>query len=110
MLSLSQPHHYYQVFLSQSIGAGIGMGLMFLPSVSVPAHYFRKRRSLAMGVVIAGPPLCLYFSSALIIFSSGSSLGGCVYPIMLNNIIERAGFQWAVRYALVENSDYSVYL
>ncbi|KXN82935.1 Riboflavin transporter MCH5 [Leucoagaricus sp. SymC.cos] len=80
MLSLAQSHHYYQYFLAQSIGAGIGMGMMFIPSISVTAHYFRKRRSLAMGIVIAG-----------------SSLGGCIYPIMLNNIFEAAGFGWGIR-------------
>lgn len=57
MLSLARPHHFYQFFLTQSIGAGIGMGLMFVPAISVTAHYFRKKRSLAMGLVIAG--LCL---------------------------------------------------
>lgn len=55
MLSLAQPPHYYQFFLAQGVGAGIGMGLIFVPSLSVCAHYFRKRRSLAMGIIIAGP-------------------------------------------------------
>lgn len=54
MLSLVQPHHYYQNFLAQGVGMGIGMGFMFLPSLTVTSHYFRARRSLAMGVVIAG--------------------------------------------------------
>ena len=54
MLSLAQPHHYYQNFLSQGVGMGIGMGLMFLPSLTVTSHYFRARRSLAMGMVIVG--------------------------------------------------------
>lgn len=54
MLSLAKPHHYYQNFLAQACGMGIGMGLMFLPCLSLASHYFRRRRSLAMGVVIAG--------------------------------------------------------
>lgn len=57
-----------------------------------------------MGVVIAGLRLSTWFSSALIVFFLGSSLGGCIYPIMLNNIIERAGFQWGVRCSLLGNS------
>ncbi|GLB41018.1 putative MFS general substrate transporter [Lyophyllum shimeji] len=73
MLSLVQPHHYYQNFLAQGVGMGIGMGLMFLPSLTVTSHYFRARRSLAMGVVI-----------------SGSSVGGCLYPILLNNVFAKA--------------------
>lgn len=80
MLSLAQPDHYYQNFLSQGVGMGIGMGLMFLPSLTVTSHYFRARRSLAMGVVIAG-----------------SSLGGCLYPILLNNVFSKTGFAVGVR-------------
>ncbi|PFH48581.1 hypothetical protein AMATHDRAFT_65048 [Amanita thiersii Skay4041] len=83
MLSLVKPQHYYQNFLAQGVGMGIGMGLMFLPAITIVSHWFRARRSLAMGLVV-----------------SGSSLGGCLYPIMLNNIFrssETVGFPWAVR-------------
>jgi len=54
MLSLAKPHQYYQIFLAQGIGMGIGMGLLFLPAISVTSHYFRRRRAAAMGVVLAG--------------------------------------------------------
>jgi MFS family permease len=54
MLSLVQPHHYYQNFLAQGVGMGLGMGFMFLPALAVTSHYFRARRALAMGIVIAG--------------------------------------------------------
>ncbi|KAJ3509211.1 hypothetical protein NLJ89_g5344 [Agrocybe chaxingu] len=81
MLSLAEPHHYYQYVLSQGIGMGLGMGLMFLPSLTITSHYFRLKRSIAMGIVVAG-----------------SSIGGVVYPILLNNVFERAGgFRWGVR-------------
>jgi len=81
MLSLVQPHHYYQNFLAQGVGMGVGMGLLFLPSLTVTSHYFRARRSLAMGIVVMG-----------------SSLGGCLYPILLNNVFGKApGFANGVR-------------
>ncbi|KJA21762.1 hypothetical protein HYPSUDRAFT_41606 [Hypholoma sublateritium FD-334 SS-4] len=81
MLSLVQPHHYYQNILAQGVGMGLGMGLIFIPSLTVTSHYFRVKRSIAMGFVIAG-----------------SSIGGVVYPILLNNIFAKAsGFQWGVR-------------
>ncbi|EGN91613.1 hypothetical protein SERLA73DRAFT_118356 [Serpula lacrymans var. lacrymans S7.3] len=81
MLSLSNPNQYYQTFLAQGIGMGLGMGLLFLPAISVTSHYFRRRRSAAMGVVLAG-----------------SSLGAVIYPIMLNNLFNaKTGYQWGVR-------------
>ncbi|KAF7319578.1 MFS general substrate transporter [Mycena chlorophos] len=81
MLSVCQPNHYYQVFLSQGVGMGIGMGLLFVPAVSLPSHYFRAKRSLVMGLVFAG-----------------SSLGGVVFPIVLNNLINGpVGFAWGIR-------------
>ena len=54
MLSLVRPHHYYQNFLAQGVGMGLGMGMMFLPCLTITSHYFRKRRSLAMGIVVSG--------------------------------------------------------
>ncbi|KAH7922546.1 MFS general substrate transporter [Leucogyrophana mollusca] len=83
MLSLCEQHQYYQMFLAQGVGMGIGMGLLFLPAISVTSHYFRRRRTVAMGVVLAG-----------------SSLGAVIYPIMLNNLFNgKVGFGWGVRAA-----------
>lgn len=80
MLSLAKPHHYYQNFLSQGCGMGIGMGFMFLPCLTLTSHYFQRKRSLAMGIVVAG-----------------SSVGAVVHPILLNNVFEKADFGWGVR-------------
>ena len=49
---------------------GFGLGLTFLPSLSIIGHHFRTRRALAVGIVI-----------------SGSSAGGIVFPIMLNRCV-----------------------
>lgn len=43
---------------------GIGLGLTFVPAVSITSHHFAKRRSLATGIVL-----------------SGSSAGATVFPI-----------------------------
>ncbi|KAJ7464862.1 major facilitator superfamily domain-containing protein [Mycena galericulata] len=81
MLSLCKPEKYYQIFLAQAIGAGTGAGLVYVPSVAVLAHYFQRRRSIAMTIVAAG-----------------SSLGSVVHPIMLNNTFRSGlGFGGAVR-------------
>lgn len=83
MLSLVKPHQFYQALLAQGLGMGIGMGCMFLPALSITSHYFRKRRAVAMGLVVAS-----------------GSLGGVIYSILLNKIFprEELGFPWAVRF------------
>ncbi|TFY59369.1 hypothetical protein EVJ58_g5825 [Rhodofomes roseus] len=82
MLSLANPRDYYQIILSQGIGMGIGSGFLLVPAISLQAQHWKKHRSLAMGIVLAG-----------------SSCGGIVYPIVLNRLIyhSSAGFPWAVR-------------
>ncbi|KAF8490873.1 MFS general substrate transporter [Gautieria morchelliformis] len=81
MLSIVSLDHYYQIFLSQGVGMGIGSGLIYLPAMGVQAHHWKARRSIAMGVVI-----------------TGSSFGGMVYPVMLNHLFHGpVGFAWGVR-------------
>ncbi|KDR72268.1 hypothetical protein GALMADRAFT_253094 [Galerina marginata CBS 339.88] len=80
MLSLTKPNHYYQVLLSQGFGAGIGMGMLYVPSMAVLSHYFQRRRSVVMMLV-----------------TSGASLGAVVHPLMLNNTLEKIGFPNATR-------------
>ena len=82
MLSLSQPQQFYQVFLTQGLGAGISLAFLFLPSLSVLSHHFARKRALAMGIA-----------------TSGSSAGGVVFPILINKMIEKYGFPWATRIA-----------
>ncbi|KAJ7215509.1 MFS general substrate transporter [Mycena pura] len=81
MLSLCQPQQLYQIFLAQGLGTGLGAGAIYVPSVAVVSHYFKKRRVLAMSIV-----------------ASGASLGAVVHPLMLNNTLRsHLGFGNAVR-------------
>ena len=81
MLSLVDTTKFYQIFLSQGVGVGLGIVLLFLPAVSVQTQHFNKKRALAMGIVI-----------------TGSSFGGIVLPIMHNQLFSgKAGFAWGVR-------------
>ncbi|KAJ7729146.1 MFS general substrate transporter [Mycena metata] len=85
MLSLCQRQKLYQIFLAQGIGAGLGAGLTYIPSVAVVSHYFRQRRALAMSIV-----------------ASGSSFGAIIHPIMLNNTLHsRLDFGNSVRASAV---------
>ncbi|KAI4162657.1 MAG: hypothetical protein LQ342_003703 [Letrouitia transgressa] len=78
MLSLCTT--YWQVLLAQGFCVGIGAGCLFVPSVAVLPTYFSSRIGLAVGLG-----------------SSGSSIGGIIYPIMLYRLIGRIGFAWSVR-------------
>lgn len=49
-------------------------------ATGVISHWFKIKRSYAVGIVIAG-----------------SSIGGVIFPIMLNNLISQIGFASAVR-------------
>jgi len=81
MLSLARPNSFYQVFLAQGLGMGLGAGTIYIPSVAVISHYFKKKRALAMTIV-----------------ASGSSLGSVIHPIMLNNtLFTSLGFGNSVR-------------
>ncbi|KAF8891750.1 MFS general substrate transporter [Infundibulicybe gibba] len=81
MLSLAQPHQYYQIFLSQGLASGIGFGMLYAPAMSAITRHFKRRRALAMGIV-----------------TTGSSLGGVLHPIMLNNLFHGSvGFHQGVR-------------
>ncbi|KAI0920152.1 hypothetical protein AcW1_001970 [Taiwanofungus camphoratus] len=83
MLSLANPKKYYQLILSQGVGAGLGSGFILVPALSLQAHHWQKRRALAMGIVL-----------------TGSSVGGIIYPIMLNQLFKSSvGFAWGVRAA-----------
>ncbi|KZT35672.1 MFS general substrate transporter [Sistotremastrum suecicum HHB10207 ss-3] len=75
LLSITKPHHFYQVFLSQGIGMGLAMGMMYVPTFGLIGHHFHtRRRAFAMGIA-----------------STGSAIGGIVHPIMLNNLINAGG-------------------
>jgi len=57
MLSLAKPHHYYQVVLSQGLGMGTGVGLIYLPTSAVVSQHFKHGKAFAMGLVGSGGSL-----------------------------------------------------
>ena len=74
-------NNIFQVFLTQGLGAGIGAGIIYVPSIAVLSHHFHARRAMAMSLV-----------------ATGSSLGAIVHPIMLNNTLHSSlGFAKATR-------------
>ena len=68
---------YYQFILAQGICSPIGASMIFYPAMStIPTWFFRKRGA-AFGIVAAG-----------------SSLGGVIFPIMVQRLIVEVGFGW----------------
>ncbi|KAJ6554584.1 major facilitator superfamily domain-containing protein [Mycena capillaripes] len=81
LLSLAKPHQYYQVLLSQGVGMGIGLMLVFGPSMTMLSEHFNTRRGLAMGIVAAASPV-----------------GAIVFTIVLNHLFHSSvGFTWGIR-------------
>ena len=54
MVSIADHTKYYQLYLSQGLGMGIGAGLIYVPALAVQGHHWRARRALAMGIVVCG--------------------------------------------------------
>ncbi|ORY54997.1 major facilitator superfamily domain-containing protein [Leucosporidium creatinivorum] len=73
---------FWHVVLVQGLMSGVGVGLVFLPSMSIISHFFLKRRSFVIGIAV-----------------SGSSIGGIVFPIALNKMFSNPsiGFTNGVR-------------
>ncbi|KNG85115.1 monocarboxylate transporter [Aspergillus nomiae NRRL 13137] len=80
LMMTSISHEYYQFILAQGICSPLGASFVFYPALSCTATWFDKRRALAFGIV-----------------SSGSSLGGVVFPTMLSRLLPRIGFGWSLR-------------
>lgn len=70
----------WQLFLSQGLCYGFGLGFLFVGSVGIIPQWFTKKRSLANSVGAAG-----------------SGLGGMMYSLAANAMIETMGIQWAYR-------------
>ncbi|KAL2160625.1 hypothetical protein VTH06DRAFT_1313 [Thermothelomyces fergusii] len=71
---------YWQIFLAQGLFTGLGMGIVFMPVLSVMSSYFAARRSLALSFA-----------------ATGTGFGSVVFPATIQYLIPRVGFPWAVR-------------
>ncbi|KAI1078898.1 MFS general substrate transporter [Whalleya microplaca] len=71
---------YWQIFLAQGLATGIGAGLMYCPIMANVSTYFDKKRALAIALV-----------------TSGTATGGVVYPVIAQQLLSKAGFEWTVR-------------
>ena len=70
-------HEYYQFFLAQALLMGLSMGFVTIPSMAAVTKHFTKHRGIASGFTIAG-----------------SSLGGIIWPIMLDQLLNKHGISF----------------
>ncbi|KAF8900548.1 MFS general substrate transporter [Mucidula mucida] len=77
---VAECHEYWQFLLCQGFAVGLACGGIMNPTTAVIAHWFKRRRGLAMGLM-----------------AMGSSFGGTLIPIAARNLIPILGFPWTMR-------------
>ncbi|KAF8549744.1 MFS general substrate transporter [Imleria badia] len=71
---------YVHFLLAQGVLFGLGVAMLFYPTMACVATHFNEYRATAIGIV-----------------SAGSGCGGVVYSIMLRYLFNKVGFGWTVR-------------
>lgn len=71
---------YYQILLSQGVCSAIGASAIFQPALTSVSAWFNKKRGIAFATL-----------------STGSSVGGVIFPIMLERLVQQVGFPWSMR-------------
>ena len=80
LMMLSLATEYWQIFLAQALCIGLGNGCLYVPSLALVSTAFTTKRALAIGIA-----------------TSGSSVGGVIYPIIFRQLQPRIGFAWVTR-------------
>ena len=70
----------WQLYLSQGVMVGFGVGLLTIPSMAILPQWFDKKRSLANGIG-----------------SAGSGVGGLVWSFATQAMIDGVGLGWSLR-------------
>jgi MFS family permease len=66
--------------LTIGVAGGLGTSLIFTPSLSAISHFFYRKRGVATGIA-----------------AGGGSIGGVIFPLILQRLFETVGFAWATR-------------
>ena len=80
LTDLSLQPEFWHFILSFSLACGLGTSLIFTPAVSSIAHFFLRKRATATGLA-----------------TTGGSIGGIVFPLMLQRLFSLVGYRWATR-------------
>jgi MFS family permease len=80
LVLMAECREFWQFILVFGVLAGVCGAALTTTAVAVIAHWFEKRRGWANGIAFIG-----------------SSLGGIMFPLVLNPALERLGWAWAIR-------------
>ncbi|KAI0595153.1 major facilitator superfamily domain-containing protein [Biscogniauxia sp. FL1348] len=80
IMTASLSTEYYQILLSQGVCSGVGVAALFVSALNCVSGWFDRRRGLAYGLL-----------------STGSSLGGVAFPLVIANLLRTVGYGWAMR-------------
>ncbi|KAK1766731.1 MFS general substrate transporter [Phialemonium atrogriseum] len=81
VMMLSLATEYYQIMLAQGWCVGIGSGILYTPSIATVAATFGPRhRALAVSLA-----------------TSGTAVGGILYPVIFVRLLPSLGFAWTTR-------------
>ena len=75
LVSLAFCTQFYQFLLAHAL-YGIAGTIVYSPATAISGHWFLKKRSTAVGIIVCG-----------------SGLGGVVYPVFLKNLFDRMSFR-----------------
>jgi len=73
-------NHIYELYLSQGVLVGLGVGFLWIPSIAILPQWFEKRRSVANGIC-----------------SAGSGVGGIIFSFATAAVIRDISLAWALR-------------
>jgi predicted MFS family arabinose efflux permease len=76
---LTVPEYWHFIIVFGILG-GTGTSLLFTPAFAAVGHFFLEKRANATGIAAAG-----------------GSLGGIIFPLMLQRLFDQVGFAWATR-------------
>jgi MFS family permease len=80
MIAIGFCSEYWHFMVVFGIINGLGTSLIFTPALSAISHFFYRRRGMATGMAV-----------------TGGSIGGIMFPLILENLFSKIGFAWATR-------------
>ncbi|KAM0799815.1 MFS transporter, MCP family, solute carrier family 16, member 6 [Usnea florida] len=79
-ITASFAHRIWQLYLSQGVLVGFGVGFVSIPSIAILSQWFEKKRSLASGIG-----------------SAGSGIGGLIFSFATQAMIDNLSLAWSLR-------------